>query len=459
MISSGQRVHLVGIGGMHMSAIAQLLLADGVSISGSDVVPSALTRRLETLGARVIAGHAAANVGDADLVVTTAAAKNDNVELIEARRRGIRILARHEMVARLMQGRIGLAVAGTHGKTTTSSLIAYVLRCCGKEPSFLLGGESPDLGGNAAAGAGPYIVVEADEYASAFLAYRPDVAVITNIEADHLDYFGTEAALVEAFRGFASRVQPAGALIACAESPLLRAMLASAAPGIPARLAWYSVEGDSDWVARDTTLELGKTSFTVERQGATLTEVHLSLPGRHNVANALAAFAAGYEVGLNAEQIAAAIGGFKGVHRRFELLGETGGITIIYFNAQHPTEIRATLLAARERYPNRRIVVMFQPHTYSRTQYLLDGFRCCFEGADAVYLLQTFAARETAEAGIDAHDLARALRAEPAGVVDSVAEATELIAALLEPGDVFLTIGAGNVTDIGAPVLEALRNR
>jgi UDP-N-acetylmuramate--alanine ligase len=458
MKSMSGPVHLVGIGGMHMSAIAQLLLADGVPVSGSDLVPSALTRRLGTLGATVFVGHAAEHVGAASLVVATAAAKKDNVELLEAERRGIPVLARHEMVAQLLAGRISVAVAGTHGKTTTSSLIAFVLRACGEDPSFLLGGEAPDLGGNAAAGGGRHVVVEADEYAGAFLAYHPDVAVITNLESDHLDYFGSEEVLIDAFRRFATNVSKGGTIVACADSPLLRSMLTAAQGDLAATVAWYSTERDAEWLAGDLALKVGGGSeFTVLRHNEAVARVQLSLPGRHNVANAIAAFAAGSALGLEPRRTAEALGQFSGVHRRFEFVGEARGITIIDDYAHHPSEVRATLLAARQRYPHRRLVIMFQPHTYSRTQYLLDGFRSCFEDADVVYLLQTFAARETADAGMDAHQLGRFLAPEPTGIADSIGQACQMLSASLKAGDVFITLGAGDVTDVGPALLEGLQ--
>jgi UDP-N-acetylmuramate--alanine ligase len=449
-------VHLVGIGGMHMSAIAQILLADGVPVSGSDLVLTPLTARLQALGARVYRGHAEVNVGEAVMVVTTAAAKPDNPELIEAARRGIPILQRHEMVARLMQERVAVAVAGTHGKTTTSTLIAFVLSRAGRNPTYLLGGESPDLGGNAAAGEGREIVVEADEYAGAFLAYHPQVAVVTNIEADHLDFYGSEERLHGAFRQFMENVPDDGLIVAGADSPSLRTIAASGGP-LPASVVWYGLE-EGDWRAERVLLHAGGgATFWIGSPEGGRGPFRLRLPGRHNVSNALAACAAVRRLGVDWEVFRDALADFRGAHRRFEIAGEAGGVLVVDDYAHHPTEVRATIAAARSRYPGRRVVVLFQPHTYTRTQYLLEGFRHCFAEADRTVLLQTFAARETPEAGIDAHDLSRELGGVP--VADSLDEAVSMLVAELQPGDVCFTMGAGDVTKVGTPLLGALARR
>jgi UDP-N-acetylmuramate--alanine ligase len=455
-----EKVHIVGIGGMGMSAIAQMLLATGADVSGSDLVLSPLTERLQRLGATVYAGHDSTNLGDATLVVTTAAAKPDNVELIEAGRRGIPVIPRHEMVARLLQGRQAIAVAGTHGKTTTSSLIAVLLKHAGLRPAYLLGGESLDLGGNAAAGEGRQIVVEADEYAGAFLAYRPDIAVVTNIEADHLDYYQSEPCLRRAFRRFMENVPAAGLLVACADSPWVRDVAGADRQSLSAAIEWYSIERDANWHGTDITLRVGgETEFSIESASSRHGPFRLGLSGRHNVSNAIAAYAVAHHIGLSDQVIGEAMAGFRGARRRFEVVGEASGITIVDDYAHHPTEIAATLDAARARYPDRRLVVLFQPHTFSRTQYLLDGFRTCFAGADALFLLQTFAARETPEAGIDAHALASELSRPPIAVTDRLQDAVSLLATELRAGDVCFTMGAGDVTNVGAPLLDELRQR
>jgi UDP-N-acetylmuramate--alanine ligase len=454
-------VHLIGIGGMHMSAIARLLLAEGARVTGSDLRETDLTRRLAALGATVYRGHAAAHVGDVDLVVVTAAAKPDNPEVVEARRRGLPVLSRAEMVARLMEGRTGIAVAGTHGKTTTATLIAWLLERAGRSPTYLLGGESVDLGGNAAAGSGPNIVVEADEYARAFLEYRPRFAVLTNIEPDHLEYYGSLPALVDAFRAFLHRVPADGRIVACADDPTVAALLEERPP---AAIERYRVAApgtppspDADWLAVDEGPNpYGGHSFTLLQRGELFGRFESTRPGRHNVANAAAALAVGAALGLAADEMAAALRDFHGARRRFEVVGEAGGVTVIDDYAVHPTEIAVTLASGRERFPGRRLVVLFQPHTYSRTAYLLDGFRGCFAAADALYVLETYAARETPEAGMSAAALAGEIRTPRARYLPSLEAAIGTLVAALAAGDVLITMGAGDVTHVGPRLLAAL---
>jgi UDP-N-acetylmuramate--alanine ligase len=461
------RVHLVGIGGAHMSAIAGLLLARGVRVSGSDQRETDVTRRLAARGAAVYAGHTARNVGDAALVVMTAAAKEDNPEVVEARRRGIPVISRAAMVARLMEGRTGVAVAGTHGKTTTSTLIAWLLHEAGLAPAYLLGGDSIDLGGNAAPGSGAHVVVEADEYARAFLEYRPRLAVVTNIEADHLEYYGSMEALVDAFRGFMHRVPPEGTIIACSDSPELVRVLDE---GLPAHVQRYCVVdagaaggrradvARADWTGIDEgPNSLGGHDFTVLRLGQRYGRFSIRLPGLHNVSNATAAIAAGATLGLKADAMRAALRAFRGARRRFELLGEPRGVAIVDDYAVHPTEIAVTIASARERYPGHRIIALFQPHTYSRTSFLLDGFRGCFTNADAVYILETYAARETAEAGMSARDLTSAITTPPARYLASHKEAVAALKRDLHSGDVLLCLGAGNVNEVGQALVRELR--
>lgn len=484
-------VHLVGIGGMHMSAIAQILLANGTRVSGSDQARTPLTEKLASLGADVRYGHTAENVGAVELVVTTAAAKHDNPELREAQERGIPVISRAAMVARLMEGRTGICVAGTHGKTTTSSMIAWMLRQAGRDPSFLLGGEALDLGTNAHAGTGAEIVVEADEYARAFLEYRPRVAVVTNVEADHLEYYGSVKAYEDAFRQFLRRVEPEGVIIACGDS--LR--LAALAEEMQARrVEFYTVlAGDeplrSEAVTANTGQEQvrhlspestvrpdggasitatwrGRSLFANERGGtdldvfggdAYLGRFSLAVPGAHMASNALAAIAAGSALGLGVETMRDALTSFRGTRRRFELVGEERGITVVDDFAHHPTEIGANIDAARGRFGDRRLVVVFQPHTYSRTSYLLNEFRRCFAGADQLFVLETYASRETPEAGLSAQDLANEVKAPPCEYVRTAEDAADRLLTELRSGDVLVTMGAGDVDRVGHAVITGLR--
>ncbi len=450
-----QRVHLIGAGGMHMSAIGEILLARGHVITGSDQVESEHTRRLQGLGATIYLGHAAANLGRAQLVVTTVAAREDNAELRAARERGVPVLIRAEMVQRLIADRDVLAVAGTHGKTTTTTLLALMAVRGGLDPLVLSGGDSRDLGSNAREGAGRFAIVEADEYAEAFLQYEPQTAMITNIEADHLDYYGTEERLVGAFRAFAERVRPDGLLLVCADSPQAQ-VIAQERARAGARVERYGVDTDAEWRAVQLRgNDRGGLDCVVTLEGAELGKLSLQLPGRHNIANALGALAVAMRAGVDFRRATLAAAECTGARRRFEHVADVDGITLMDDYAHHPTEVRATLLAARQRFPGRRLVVCFQPHTYSRTRYLLEGFRTCFEAADALYMLGTYAAREESDAGMDARALATEITRPSAQYMD--AETFEVvadrIAADLQPGDVCFTIGAGDIDRLG-PLLR-----
>lgn len=450
-------VHLVGVGGIHMSAIGQLLLEKGIVVSGSDLRPSALTAKLETLGARIFEGHAAENVpADTAMLVTTAAASDDNPEIAEARRRGIPVLLRAEMVARLMEGKRVVAVAGAHGKTTTSSLIAFILVKAARKPMYLLGGESIDLGGHAAWGEGDICVVEADEYRRAFHEYTPDTAVITNVEPDHLDLFGTAEAYVEAFVEFARKVVPGGLILACADDPGAR-YVSDVVGDDPYQHETYGIEGVRYWFANNITMRDDGVRFTVKRGGVPIGELHGFLPGEHFVRNALAAAAVATHYGVPFEVIREAVREFRGAHRRFERTGEAGGVTVMDDYAHHPTEVRATIAAAREAFPERRLIGVYQPHTYSRIGYLWDEWLTCWDGLDALVVLETYAAREKPLPGRSAADLAAAITTPKASYAKDFDDAAAQAKALARPGDVVFTIGAGDVLEVGPRLLELLR--
>ncbi len=453
-----QRVHLIGAGGAHMSAIAQILHAWGHTVTGSDQRASAMTEKLAALGMRIAIGHAAENVGDAELVVTTSAAHGDNPEIVEAKRRGVPVIKRAEMVARLMQGRYSIAVAGTHGKTTTSGLIAHMLVEANLDPTYLIGGEVRSLGTNAAPGDGRYIVVEADEYDRAFLSYTPDVSIVTNIEPDHLDIYGTVEELERTFRQFLSQTPAGGHVITCADSPRLRETVAAAAIAAADKQT-YAIDAPATWTAAPVSHNERGQTFAVERRGEGYGSFTITLPGRHNVSNALAGIATGDTIGLDAAVMRAALATYRGAQRRFEHVGDAAGVTVMDDYAHHPTEVRANVEAARERFGERRLIVLFQPHTYTRTQYLLDDWKTCFEGIDALYILETYAARESAESGLSGADLARAIASPPAAYCASFDEAAAKIASELRAGDVFFTVGAGDVDRVGPMVLEKLRGR
>ncbi|MCH8994674.1 MAG: UDP-N-acetylmuramate--L-alanine ligase [Chloroflexi bacterium] len=461
-----ERVHLVGVGGVHLSGIARVLAAWGHRVTGSDLRLSPDTEALAAMGVTVLEGHRAEHVGDAQLVVTTSAAKDDNPELVEARRRGIPVLKRAELIAKLLEGRYAICVAGSHGKTTTTGLIASMLVQAGRSPTYLVGGEVRDLGTNAAPGDGDEIVVEADEFDRAFLEYVPDLAVVTNVEPDHLDVYGSFEALTEAFGQFMAQVKPDGRLIVCADSPKLRELLETSA--LQAEVETYglaqhaggSTTLTTGWTADEIeVLPDGGQSFTVRHGDESIGRFQIKLPGAHNVSNALAGIVTGHVLGLPVDVIRDGLAGFGGARRRFEPVGEAAGVTVMDDYAHHPTEVEATVAAARERFPGRRIVALFQPHTYSRTQYLLDGFRTCFRGLDELLVLATYAAREPESAGMNAEELAKLIEAPQARYVATFEEAAQAAVDLLRPGDVFFTIGAGDVDAVGPLVVAGLRNR
>jgi len=471
------RVHLVGIGGVHMSGIARILRAWGHTVSGSDIHLSPQTEQLQALGVTVNEGHNARHVGDAELVVYTSAAREDNPEIAEARRLGIQTLKRAQMIARLMTGKKVIAVAGSHGKSTTTALIACMLSRHGLSPTFMIGADSIDLGTNAAPGEGEYFVVEADEYDRAFLEYRPYLAIVTNIEPDHLDIYGSFPALQDAFRQFFSQIEDNGYLVACTDSPALQACLParqalplSEAVGDgmhhPVHVVSYGLSENADWRPSGISPVINKqeerkgihaSSFVVEFRKQVWGEVITQLPGLHNVANSLAALAAGHCIGLEAETMRSALRDFRGVRRRFELIGEAAGVTVMDSYAHHPTEIRADLSAARSRFPGQRLVCLFQPHTFSRTSYLIDEFRECFRDCDLLFLAETYAAREEPSAGMNAQQLAAEINQPPAHYAGGVGQAASTVASQLRSGDVFFTVGAGDVEQAGPMVLELLQ--
>jgi UDP-N-acetylmuramate--alanine ligase len=459
-----QRVHLVGIGGVHMSAIAHILMTWGHQVSGSDLQLSSFTERLREQGAVIYEGHNAANVNDTELVVTTSAATKENPETIEAQRRGIPVIKRAEMVARLMEGRYSIAIAGTHGKTTTSAFVSFMLSEAGLSPTFLVGGDVVNLGTNAAAGTGEHIVVEADEFDAAFLSYEPDLAVVTNIEPDHLDFYGSFDAVKEAFAQFLKSVPPQGRIIACADNPTVCDLLGRGrrepVPLQTTQVEFYGLDTPVEWVVSHLgKLPGGEQEFQVGLHGRPYGEFHLGLPGRHNVSNALAAIAVGHYTGVPLGVMKKAVAEFRGAGRRFELVGEAAGVTVMDDYAHHPTEVAATVAAARERFAGRRLIGVFQPHTYSRTLYLREQFRTCFKGLDVLFIADTYAARETYAEGMSAEALAKEVVEPKATFVPTFAAAAEEALRILKPGDVFFTIGAGPVDQVGPLVLKGLRIR
>ncbi|MCZ6708711.1 MAG: UDP-N-acetylmuramate--L-alanine ligase [Chloroflexi bacterium] len=458
-MANPRQVHFVGIGGIHMSGLARILLEDGVRVTGSDLVASAMTEGLMALGAEIDVGHDASHVTGAELVVRTVAVGDDNPEIVAARSGGIELISRAEMVARIAQGHRALTVAGSHGKTTTSTMLAFILREAGQEPSFILGGESPDLGTHATRGRGDLIVLEADEYGRAFHEYEPSVAVITNLERDHLDFYGSDEALQEAFVLYAATLVANGTLLVGGESPCAARVaerLARDRDDIAIETFGLATAGSWTWSAADIQRSPDSLEFRVLHDDAVAGTVTLGVPGDYNVRNALAAAAVALSLGTPFDGIATALGGFRGVSRRFQLQGEKAGVTVIDDYAHHPTEIAATIQAAHERYPGRRLVVLFQPHTYSRSQYLLEGFQRCFEGVDRLNLTATYAARERPEQGLPAIDLADRIETPKARYLGELPAAAHAVAQAARAGDVIFTMGAGDVDAAGRLILDGL---
>lgn len=389
-----------------MSAIARVLLEMGYRVSGSDVVGQELTEKLADKGAQVFIGHRAENINGADLVVYSTALPKDNVELLAAKEKNIPLLHRSDMLARILNGGRGIAVAGAHGKTTTSSMIAYVMERCGVDPTYIIGGEIMNAGSNAKAGKGDYIVAEADESDGSFLLYHPHIAVVTNIEADHLENYGGDfEQLKRAYAAFLNQIKPGGKAVICLDDPVLREMV----PGIRSEVVTYALEQQADYMAKNIELGDRRVAFDVVRRGEHLGRMMLSVPGRHNVHNALAMLITCVEAGLDFSRVAGAIPEFRGAKRRFHVLGEADGVTIVDDYAHHPTEIEATLSAARA--TGKRIIAVFQPQRYTRTYFLMEQFSRAFRDADEVIITDIYSpAGEKKIEGVSAERLAELIR-------------------------------------------------
>lgn len=453
---TGRHVHFIGIGGAGLSAIARVLMERGATVSGSDLNLSPAAEALAREGARVYIGHRAENVAGADVVIASSAVREDNVEVQAARAAGIPVLRRAQVLGQLMEGHIGIAVAGTHGKTTTTAMIATILWEAGLDPTFIVGGTLVGPGINARAGGGPHFVVEADEYDRTFLGLAPRIAVVTNVEHDHPDCYPTFADFRAAFAEFVARIPPDGLLVACWDHPAAQE-LGRERQARGGRVAFYGREKGAEWTARRVHANpSGGTDFYAVRSGRTLGEVRLRVPGEHNVLNALAALAVAEEVGVPFPTARAALSGFRGVGRRFEVKGEAEGVVVVDDYAHHPTEIRATLAAARQRFPGRPIWAVWQPHTYSRTKALLEEFAGAFDGADHVVVLPIYAARESDTLGVSSADVVARMRHPDARVVGSREEAVALLGTEVRPGDVVLTLGAGDGDKVGEWLLEVL---
>ncbi|MBM2826292.1 MAG: murC [Dehalococcoidia bacterium] len=451
-----KHIHFVGIGGIGMSAIARVLLEDGYRVSGCDQNLSSITEGLERLGITVHEGHNPSHLQGVDTVIVTSAVKGDNPEIGAALEQGVPVVKRAEMLGRIMEDRYGIAIAGTHGKTTTSSMISVMLLRAGLDPTILVGGEIAELGSNGRLGKSPYLVVEADEYDGSFLHLKPKIAVVTNIDDDHLDYYGDKAAIVDAFYRFMALVPPDGHLVVCSDD-LTLASLEGVIPSVTGNITTYALGLPAHWSVKELRLNArGGTDFLLLHNGVTEGCISLSIPGRHNVSNALAAVAVGHLLGLDMDTVTGALSDFQGAKRRFEIKGEVKGVTVVDDYGHHPTEVKATLAAARERYGDRRLLCLFQPHTYSRTALLMGQFATAFTVADEVCVTEIYAAREDNSWGVSGADLANAIRVPKAVYTAGLEEAADRLAKELRPGDVLITMGAGDVYRAGEMVLEKL---
>ncbi len=459
LFASSQRVHFIGIGGIGMSGIAEILLTMGYTVSGSDLRRSEVTERLLGLGARVFEGHAAANVAACDVVVTTSAVNGGNAEVVEARARRIPVISRAEMLAELMRLRYGIAIAGMHGKTTTTSMVAAVLAGGGLDPTVVVGGRVNALGSNARLGTSQYLVVEADESDRSFLKLSPVLGVVTNLDREHMDCYRDMADVEGAFVEFMDRMPFYGATTVCLDDPLLRAVL----PRVKRRLFTYGESDGAEFRLKRLAAERAEdrqSRFTVTAAGeGEMGPFALHVPGRHNVLNATAAVAIGVQLGVAPEQIAAGLETFRGVDRRFQVKGVVRGVTVVDDYGHHPTEVLATLAAARES-GFKRVLVLFQPHRYTRTRDLMAEFAGAFGEANRVEVVDIYAASEEPIPGITAEALVGAIgrvrgdfAVRYAGGMD---EAVRRLAAEAREGDVVLTMGAGNVSAAGGALLEAL---
>ncbi|HYE93056.1 MAG TPA: UDP-N-acetylmuramate--L-alanine ligase, partial [Terriglobales bacterium] len=454
-----QHVHFVGIGGIGMSGIAEVLVNMGFRVSGSDLRRSDATARLEQLGAKVFEGHAAGNVGDSHVVVRSAAVRDDNPEIVEARRRSIPVIARAEMLAELMRLKPHtVAVAGSHGKTTTTSMIATVLAQAGLDPTVVVGGVVGAMGSNARLGKSDLMVTEADESDRSFLILSPTYAIVTNIDREHMDHYADMTDVRKCFADFVNKVPFYGAAILCLDDPHVQAVI----PEIVRRRITYGLSAQADIAAREVRYDQAfGSSFQVRRMGEPIGEVTLHVPGLHNIYNSLAAVGVGLELELPFETIAGALAAFTGVHRRFQHKGEAGGVLVVDDYGHHPTEIRATLVAAKLGAAGRRMVVLFQPHRYTRTRDLMDEFARSFNNADVLMVTDVYAASEQPIEGVSGEALVEAVRSfghKDARYAGSVEDATLALFEEARENDMVITLGAGNVYRVSDELPPAPRS-
>lgn len=452
-------VHFVGICGTGMSGIAKILLSLNWKVSGSDIKYSYVMKRLQNLGATVYKGHRKENITSPDIVVVSSAISPDNPEILEAKKKNIPVIQRAEMLQMLMEGKFGIAVAGTHGKTTTTSMIALSLEKSGYDPTIVIGGELNDIGGNAKLGESKYIVVEADESDASFLKLSPEVVVVTNIEADHLDYHKTLKNIISSFEEFVRKVSNSGFAVLCKDHPNVKKIIKRIDN---VKYITYGIKEDVDFTAKNFLKRENGISFDVFYKNERLGEINLKIPGIHNVLNALACIACSMELGLPFKEVSQTLSSFSGVRRRFQILGEVDEILIIDDYAHHPTEIDATLLAAKQTYNNRKIICIFQPHRYTRTKILLEEFANSFNYADFVIITEIYSAMEPEIPGVDASLIVELMKKKKNKKVKYIKDNTEIVEEVLKickKKDIIITMGAGDIYKVGKKILHELKKR
>jgi UDP-N-acetylmuramate--alanine ligase len=452
-----RKIHFVGIGGIGMSGIAEVLINLGYQVSGSDLRESETTRRLVSLGGVVAYGHKSENLDEVDVVVTSTAIRPDNPEVLEAHRRSIPVIPRAEMLAELMRMKYGVAIAGTHGKTTTTSMVATILSHGGIDPTVVIGGRLDLFGSNAKLGQGKFLVAEADESDGSFLKLSPTIAVVTNIDADHLDFYKDINEIREIFVDFTNKVPFYGLAVLCLDDLNIQMLL----PEVKKRMITYGFNSQADLQASDVVHKKSGTSFSVHLQGVELGRISFRMPGRHNVLNAMAAIAVGLELEMPFNVIADGFKDFGGVQRRFQIKGEVGEVMVVDDYGHHPAEIKATLAAARDGW-DRRIVAVFQPHRYSRTQALYDDFVTAFYQADHVAIMDIYAASEDPIPGVDAERLATGVTEhghKSCNFTGSSSATVDHLLSIVRPGDMVITLGAGNIWQTGEEFLARLKER
>ena len=452
------KIHFIGLGGAGMSGIARIMLAKGFTVSGSDKTDSPVLTSLKALGAKVFVGHIKENLADAQLVIISAAITENNPELVAAKQGGIPVVARANALAWLMSESTSVAVAGTHGKTTTTAMLTVALQSAGADPSFAIGGTINNAGTNAHSGSGSIFVAEADESDGSFLAYKPSGAIITNVELDHVDHFADEEAVFAVFEQFVDSIKPGGFLVACGDDSGVKHLL-SQIKRSDLKILLYGEDSNNDFRIDRINLAPTTSSAALTITGRKIGELNLAVAGKHNLLNAVAAFAAGSAMGITEDKLITGLKSFTGTRRRFELKGEVAGVKVIDDYGHHPTEINVTLTAAKNLAQSGRVLVVFQPHRYSRTAVFSHQFAEALANSDFTFLLEVYAASEQPIPGVSSLLIIKDMKSDQAKFEPSMVQVVSEVAMMAKSGDVIITLGAGDVSSLGDPILQALANR